>query len=359
MRRVRQAVVMAGGEGTRLRPLTSTTPKPLLPVLGRPCMEYVIRSLVGAGVEEVFLALGYRSDDIVSALGDGSGLGARIIYAYEDGPMGTAGAVKLLEDRLDDTFLVGSGDTLTDADISQLVDLHFSRGAVATMALTEVVSPEQFGIVGTSSEGRIERFKEKPRPEEVFSRVINAGTYVMAKEALDLVPKAIKYDFSKNLFPDILSRGLPLYAMPLAGYWKDIGRPADLYLANIEMAARRGEPSFIRGAVTEGEVVDEGTVADGAEIVGPCYLGRDVRLDGGKVERSAINARCYVGEGAEVSRSLLLEGCRIDASACVTDSILGRGCHIGSGVHISGTVLGDGARLDGPGSLEKAPRDGA
>jgi mannose-1-phosphate guanylyltransferase len=343
---------MAGGEGTRLRPLTNTCPKPLLPVLGRPCMEYVIRSLTKAGVEEIFLALGYRSEDVVKALGDGSDLGANIIYAYEDVPMGTAGAVKLLEDRLDDTFVVGSGDTLTDADLSKLIDFHFDRKAVATMSLTEVESPEQFGIVGTSAEGRIERFKEKPKTEEVFSRVINAGTYVLTREALRLVPKDTKYDFSKNLFPDILARGMPLYAMPLHGYWKDIGRPHDLYLANIDMASRRGEPTFIKGAFTEGEVLDEGAVADGADIVGPSFLGRNVRLDGCKVERSAVNADSSVGDGAEVVRSLLLDGCSIANDAVVVDCILGKGCHVGPGVSLTGTVLGDGVRVEGPSSLE-------
>ena len=352
MSRVRQAVIMAGGEGTRLRPLTNTCPKPLLPVLGRPCMEYVIRSLVKAGVEEVFLALGYRSEDVVKALGNGSELDARIVYAYEDVPMGTAGAVKLLEDRLDDTFVVGSGDTLTDADLSHLIDFHFTRGAVATMGLTEVEAPEQFGIVGTAADGRIERFKEKPKSEEVFSRVINAGTYVMTREALELVPCATKYDFSKNLFPDLLSRGMPLYAMPLHGYWKDIGRPSDLYQANIDMAARRGEPSFIKGAVTEGEVVDEGVVADGAEIVGTSFLGANTRLEGSRVERSALNADCFAGEGAEIVRSLLLNGCHISASACVTECILGRGCFVGPGVSLAGTVLGDGVRVEGPESLD-------
>lgn len=352
MSKVRQAVIMAGGEGTRLRPLTNTCPKPLLPVLGRPCMEYVIRSLVKAGVEEIFIALGYRSEDVVRVLGDGSELDASILYAYEEVPMGTAGAVKLLEARLDDTFLVGSGDTLTDANLSQLIDFHFAKSAVATMALTEVEAPEQFGIVGTAVDGRIERFKEKPKPEEVFSRVINAGTYVMTRKALEMVPRATKYDFSKNLFPELLAKGMPLYAMPLSGYWKDIGRPHDLYLANIDMAARRGEPSFIKGAVTEGEVLDEGVIADGAEIVGPCFLGANTRLEGSRVERSALNADSFAGEGAEIVRSLLLDHCHISASACITECILGRGCYVGPGVSLTGTVLGDGVRVEGPESLD-------
>jgi UTP-glucose-1-phosphate uridylyltransferase len=181
---VKQAVIMAGGEGTRLKPLTNTRPKPLLPVLGRPCIEYVINSLASAGVEEIFIACGYRSQDIVNSLGDTTRYGAKITYAYEEVPMGTAGAVKLLQDKLHGTFLVGSGDTLTDADLGHLIDFHREKKAFVTMALTEVEKPEQFGIVGVNADGRIERFKEKPRTEEVFSNVINAGTYVLEADAL-------------------------------------------------------------------------------------------------------------------------------------------------------------------------------
>ncbi|MCG7845000.1 MAG: nucleotidyltransferase family protein, partial [Methanomassiliicoccales archaeon] len=186
--KVKQAVILAGGEGTRLRPLTTTRPKPLLPVLGVPCIEYVISSLARAGVEQIFLACGYRSEDILRVLGRGERFGVDIEFAHEKEPMGTAGAVKLLEDRLEGTFVVGSGDTLTDADLGSLIDFHLEHGAEATMGLTEVEHPEQFGIVGVGADGRIERFKEKPRTEEVFSKVINAGTYVLEKEVLGMVP---------------------------------------------------------------------------------------------------------------------------------------------------------------------------
>jgi mannose-1-phosphate guanylyltransferase len=350
--KVRQAVIMAGGEGTRLRPLTNTRPKPLLPVLGRPCIEHTVRSMVRAGVEEVFLALGYRSEDVVRALGEGDGFGARVIYAYEDQPMGTAGAVKLLEDRLDDTFLVGSGDTLTDADLSKLTDLHFRSGAVATMGLTEVERPEQFGIVGMDRAGRIERFKEKPKTEEVFSNVINAGTYVLEKEALSHIPAGTKYDFSKNLFPDLLSKGRPLYAGRLDGYWKDIGNPADLLQANLAMAERHGEPTFLPGMVTEGPILATEVLGEGAEIVGPTYLGEGVTLERGSIVRaSAVGRSSLVGRGASIEHSLLLDGCVVHAGAKVLNCVLGEGCIIGPGVLLEGSVLGDKAQVDGPESL--------
>jgi mannose-1-phosphate guanylyltransferase len=308
--------------------------------------------MVRAGVEEVFLALGYRSEDVVRALGEGDGFGARVIFAYEDQPMGTAGAVKLLEDRLDDTFLVGSGDTLTDADLSKLTDLHFRSGAVATMGLTEVERPEQFGIVGMDQAGRIERFKEKPKTEEVFSNVINAGTYVLEKEALAHIPAGTKYDFSKNLFPDLLSKGRPIYAGRLDGYWKDIGNPADLLQANLAMAERHGEPTFLPGMVTEGPILATEVLGEGAEIVGPTYLGEGVTLERGSVVRaSAVGRSSLVGRGASIEHSLLLDGCIVHAGAKVLNCILGEGCIIGPGVLLEGSVLGDKAQVDGPESL--------
>lgn len=327
MSRVKQAVVLAGGEGTRLRPLTSTRPKPLLPVLGVPCVEYVIRSLADAGIEQVFLACGYRSEDVRNALGGGDRFGVEIELAFEREPMGTAGAVKLLEDRLDNTFVVGSGDTLTDADLGDLIDFHLRKGAEATMGLTEVERPEQFGIVGVSPEGRIERFKEKPRTEEVFSRVINAGTYVLEPEVLGMVPAGTKYDFSRNLYMDMLEKGRGLYATPLKGYWKDIGRPSDLYLANMDMASRR--------PLTEAPA--------GTRAQGSCYFGPGITASSASVKDSAIGRGCRL-EGT-VESCLLLDKVIMEKGAALRGCVVGEGCRIGSGASLRDCVLGDGAAV--------------
>ncbi len=325
MSKVKQAVILAGGEGTRLRPLTTTRPKPLLPVLGVPCIEYVIRSLADAGIEQVFLACGYRSEDIRAALGGGDRFGVEIEMAFEKEPMGTAGAVKLLEDRLNGTFVVGSGDTLTDADLGDLIDFHIRKGAEATMGLTEVERPEQFGIVGVSAEGRIDRFKEKPRSEEVFSRVINAGTYVLEPEVLRMIPAATKYDFSKNLYMDMLDKKRGLYATPLKGYWKDIGRPSDLYLANMDMASRRPTTS----------------APAGARAVGSCYFGRDVTASSATVMDSAIGHGCVL-EGT-IETSLLLDRVSVGTGASLNGCVIGEGCRIGAAAALRDCVLGDGA----------------
>jgi mannose-1-phosphate guanylyltransferase len=335
--RVRQAVILAGGEGTRLRPLTNTRPKPLLPVLGVPCIEYVISSLAQAGVEQIFLACGYRSEDIMRVLGKGERLGVDIEFAYEREPMGTAGAVKLLQDRLEGTFIVGSGDTLTDADLGALIDFHVAHGAEATMGLTEVKNPEQFGIVGVGSDGRIERFKEKPRTEEVFSRVINAGTYVLEKEVLELVPADRKYDFSRDLYMDMLQRGRGLYASPLEGYWKDIGRPSDLFLANMDMAERRGT------ATPQGRLV--GHAPPRTKVEGPSYFGPDVIASGSVIRRSAVGWGSDISPEVILEDSLLLDLVKIDQRAEVRQCILGEGCHIGAGAKLTNCVLGDGTKV--------------
>ncbi|MBI0584506.1 MAG: NDP-sugar synthase [Methanomassiliicoccus sp.] len=341
------AVILAGGEGTRLRPLTNTRPKPLLPVLGRPCLEYIIRSLADAGVGTSFLTCGYRSQDMVDALGDGRQFGLDMRFAFEDHPAGTAGAVKLLEDKLDGTVVVVSGDVLADVDVRSLVETHRSKGALATMALTTVDRPEEFGIVGLDDDGRIVRFKEKPRTEEVFSNLINAGIYVLESRVLRDVPAGEKYDFSKQLFPKLLERGEPLYGMPLSGLWKDIGRPRDLLDANLRMAERKGRPMEVPGAVCTGNIVATEFRAEGCEVHGPAYIGEGAVV-GAKASLSscAVGDRTVIGAGTRIDDSFLMDGCAIGDGCVIRGSLLGRGCAIGGGAVLTNVVLGDGVRLD-------------
>jgi len=348
----KQAVVLAGGMGTRLRPLTNTRPKPLLPILGRPCVEYVLRALGGAGVGEVYLTCGYRSADMMEALGDGSQYGVRMQYNIEETPAGTAGAVKLLESRLEGTFVVASGDVLADVDIAALVRQHKQRGAVATMALTTVDQPEEFGIVGLDENGRIVRFKEKPRTEEVFSNLINAGIYVLEPEVLSEIPSGKMYDFSRDLFPSLLEKRLPIYGSQLSGLWKDIGRPSDLLEANLKMADRKGGEVCVEGARIQGKIVATSFKADGTVIRGPAYIGENCSLG-----RSAVLSSCALGDyvqvwrNARVDHSLIMDGCVLGDGCMVRGSVLGEGCRIGPGVAVTDSTLGDGVSLEGPASL--------
>lgn len=349
----RQAVVLAGGKGTRLRPLTNARPKPLLPVLGRPCVEYVIEAMAEAGVEEVFLTCGYRAQDMVDALGSGQRFGVDIIMCLEDTPAGTAGAVKLLEDRLDGTFVVASGDVLADVDVRSLVEQHEKRGAMATMALTTVERPEEFGIVGLDSSGRVERFKEKPPTEEVFSNLINAGIYVLERDVLPEIPSGEMYDFSKQLFPKLLAAGQPLYGSELGGLWKDIGRPLDLLDANIQMAERRGRRIEMDGAECSGRIVADRFTAHGCRIDGPAYIGDGVSIGrGARLSSCAVGAKTVISEGVALTGSFLMDSCSLGAGCQVYGSLLGNDVEIGDGAILTDCVLGDGVRVMSGESLE-------
>jgi len=196
-----KAVVLAGGEGTRLKPLTYKRPKPLIPVAGRPCIDYVLRSLAASGFHEIIVTTAYLSDTLIKSIGDGLDYNASIVYSFEENPAGTAGAVRRVGMFIDDTFLVAMGDILCDVDFKALYDFHKRKGGVVTIALTDVEDPTQFGIVGLDSKGRIQKFKEKPRKEEAFSNLANAGIYVLEPEVLEFIPTDQKFDVSKDLFP--------------------------------------------------------------------------------------------------------------------------------------------------------------
>jgi NDP-sugar pyrophosphorylase family protein len=350
---VREAVVLAGGEGTRLRPLTNNRPKPLLPVLGRPCIEYSLRALSSAGIEVIDLACAYKGKEVVNQLGDGKALGLNIEYAFEETPMGTAGAVKLLERKLPEEFVVVMGDTLMDIDFEKVIHFHQEHQAMVTIALTEVSNPSEYGIVGLDQNSRIVRFKEKPAPSEVFSNLINAGVYVIQREAFRFVPEATKFDFSKNLFPKLMDMGYPLFGVKLQGMWKDIGRPRDLLDANLQMAERRGIERRFEGVASEGKICASSFSGKGASLLGPVYLGENVILaEGVVIASSAVGGRSRIEADVKVSDSLLLDSCLVMKGSRINGSIIGNGCSIGPGVSLSNCVLGDGVAVEGAIRLE-------
>jgi mannose-1-phosphate guanylyltransferase len=219
--------------------------------------------------------------------------------------------------------------------------------------LTEVSNPSEFGIVGLDQGSRIVRFKEKPIPAEVFSNLINAGVYVIQKEAFRYVPEATKFDFSKNLFPKLLELGYSLYGVRLQGMWKDIGRPRDLLDANLQMTERRGSEKSFEGVVSEGKICSSSFSGIGASIKGPVYLGEKVSLgEGARIISSAIGSDSIIGAGVEVIDSLILDSCIVMKGSSISGSIVGQNCRIGSGVLLTNCVLGDGVGIDGPIELE-------
>ena len=328
---VRQAVVMVGGKGTRLRPLTNTRPKPILPVLDRPCLSYLIGSLAAAGIDEVILACGYRSEKMAAAIGDGSAHGISIKYSYEDVPMGTAGAIKLLEDRLDNTFVAVNGDVFADIDLKSEIIAHKRSGASVTISLTRVSDPCEFGIARLDSDGRITEFKEKPRPEEVFSDLINAGVYVMEKKILRYVPKGEMYDLSKQLIHDIMGKGHRVQGHMMKGIWMDVGRPGDLIAANIAAAGRPSEDNVIKGNVS------------GSKITKPFYIGHNGRITDSDIASSVISEGSSVN-ASRISGSLIMARCAV-SRASISGSIIGEGCTVMDGAVIERSVIADGKTI--------------
>jgi mannose-1-phosphate guanylyltransferase len=331
LEKIRQAVIMVGGKGTRLRPLTETRPKPVLPVLDKPCLMYLIESMVNAGIDDVILACGYKSEKLVAEIGNGEEFGISISYSYEDEPLGTAGAIKLIEDRLDDTFIAANGDVFADIDISKEIDIHRRTKATVTLALTPVENPCEFGIARIEDDGRISEFREKPRPEEVFSNLINAGVYVVEKRVMKEVPYRKAFDLSKELIPILMSRGERIQSYRLEGSWRDVGRPSDLLGANLDMAVKGYSDREWRGAFSD-SVIEK-----------PFYAGEGVIMKQSQAESSVILKGSKVLH-SNLKDTLVMWNCDIDSSEII-GSILGEGCVVGEGSVIIDSVLGDGTSV--------------
>ncbi|MEM3737566.1 MAG: sugar phosphate nucleotidyltransferase [Candidatus Bathyarchaeia archaeon] len=339
-----KAVIMAGGEGTRLRPLTSTRPKPMISVVGKPVMEHVIELLKLHGLKELEATLHYRAEMIQDYFEDGSRFGVEISYSREETPLGTAGSVKAIEDRLDGTFLVISGDLLTDFDLSKIMHLHKKRGALVTIGLTRVPNPLQYGITMVNTDGWVERFLEKPSWGEVFTDTINAGIYLIEPEALRPLGKGEVYDFSKDLFPMLLKNKEPILGCLLEGYWCDIGDIQQYMQANYDALLGRVKLKIPGREVEEGLWIGEGAeIREGAVIERPAYIGRDCLIKRSFVGRlSVIADGVTVYERATIKRSIVLNRAIIEPGAELIGCIVGERCTIGSHASIYDlAIIGD------------------
>ena len=319
---------MAGGEGTRLRPLTSNQPKPMVPIVGRPCIEHILELLAAHAVTDVVVTLAYLPQAVRSYLGDGSSLGVSLEYSVEDTPLGTAGSVKNAAALLDETFVVISGDALTDIDLTRLVAFHRERGATATLAVKSVENPLDFGVVIADEEGRIERFLEKPGWGQVFSDTINTGIYVLEPEVLRHVPAGEPFDFSKQLFPHLLERGRPLYAyrMPDDEYWQDIGNLDQFRQANRDALDGLVRLTIPGVRLKENIWLDEGVaIGDLDQISGPSAVGRFCNIEPG----------ARVGPYTSLGPNVVVKD-----GAVVTHSVIEAGSYIGAGVRVAGCVVG-------------------
>jgi mannose-1-phosphate guanylyltransferase/phosphomannomutase len=344
-----KAVVMAGGEGTRLRPLTSNQPKPMVPVVGKPCIEHILDLVRRHDMTEALVTLAFMPQSIRTYFGDVESLGMDIDYSVEEQPLGTAGSVRLAHARLDDTFIVISGDALCDVDLTALVRAHRAKGAAVTIGLKSVENPLEFGIVVTDEDGRVERFLEKPSWGQVFSDTINTGIFVLEPEVLRHIPTDRPYDFSKELFPLLLEMGRPMYGYVFEGYWQDIGNLDQFRQANFDALDERVQLNIpgirLRGNVWLGEGVE---VDDLDAIEGPAYLGNYCRVapDATVGPYSVLGSSVTLLERARTERSVIDAATHLGRSARVEGAVVGRACDIRAHAHVQeGAAIGDEVRL--------------
>jgi mannose-1-phosphate guanylyltransferase / phosphomannomutase len=326
-----KAVVMAGGEGTRLRPLTSNQPKPMVPVAGKPCMQHIIELLRRHGMTDIVVTVAYLPQVIRGYFDDGGALGVELHYSVEERPLGTAGSVKNAEELLDETFLVISGDALCDFDLDALISAHKSSGVAATIALKSVDNPLEFGVVIVDSDGRVERFLEKPSWGQVFSDTINTGVYVLEPEVLRAVPPGMPYDFSKQLFPDLLERGKPILGHIATGYWQDIGNLDQYRQANFDALDGRVELELSGIRLRDNVLLGEGVqLPDLEQIEGPAFIGNFCQVDAGARvgPYTVLGPNVVVKEGATVVRSMVDSGSYVGRSARLEGTILGKGVDV-------------------------------
>lgn len=323
-----KALILAGGEGTRLRPLTLTTPKPLLPLANRPHLAHILDHIARHGLDEAVLLTGYGHELFE---GFEPPVGVTLRFAREPEPLGTCGPVKMVESELDGTFVVFNGDVLTGVDITAMIAQHRERDAVATLCLYPVADASPYGLVPLDDDGRVRRFVEKPSPDEAAGGgLINAGTYVLEPEALKSVPPGKPWSFERQLFPTLLEEGQPVYGFASESYWIDIGTPERYLQAHWDI---------IEGRVPNVRVTPATGLRVSADAIGA---------------RVCLGSRCEVAAGARIEDSVLLDDVRIEDGVRVSGSILGRGVQVHGGTELDGVILGDGVRVGAGNQLRGA-----
>lgn len=340
-----KAVVMAGGAGSRLRPLTVNRPKPMVPIVNRPVIGHILDLLKRHGITDVVITLQFMAEAIQDYFGDGSGIGMNIDYSIEESPLGTAGSVKQAQHLLDDTFIVISGDALTDIDLSSVIAFHRQKKSLATLTLYRVPNPLEYGVVILDEEGHIRQFLEKPSWGEVISDNVNTGIYVLEPQVLDYFPAETKYDFSQELFPTLLEKGDPMYGYVADGYWCDVGNLAEFMRANSDMLSGLVHAEPFGDQIGEGIWVGEGVeIAPDAQLYGPIFLGDGVKLKQGVIVHGPTVIRNYtvVDRYADVDRSVIWRNCYVGEGAEIRGAIIGRQVSLKrKSVVFEGAVIGD------------------
>ncbi len=327
-----KAVILVGGEGTRLRPLTVNAPKPMIPVLNRPFLEHVLDYLRRYGINDVILSMGYRSEVITNHFGDGRDFGVNLLYVHEETPLGTAGAVKNAEQHLDGTCFVFNGDILTSLDLGAMLEFHRQKKSMVTISLVPVEDPTAYGLVELDDDRRVQRFIEKPTWDRVTTNLVNAGTYIVEPEVFRYVPPKLYYMFEHGLFPVLLQTGDPMYGYPSNCYWIDIGTPQKYLGLHRDLLTGRAETVMPGKRLKEGVWVDaECDIDPTAHLVSPVVLGKGVAIG----PHSTITGPVVMGDG-----------CRVGRDSVVEDAVIWRETRVGNSVTMKTCVVGEGSQID-------------
>jgi NDP-sugar pyrophosphorylase family protein len=345
-----KAILLAGGKGTRLRPLTIHTPKPIVPIFNRPFLHYQIDLLTQVPeIDEVVLSLNYQPRRIEEVFGDGKDAGIRIRYVVEPAPLGTAGAVKYAGDKLTESVVVFNGDVLTQIDLAAVIRLHRERKAKATIVLTPVDNPMDYGLVETDAAGNIRRFIEKPSADQITTNNINAGIYVLEPDTFDRIPSDVAWSIERSYFPSLIEREETFVAYVYDGYWIDIGTPAKYRQVHRDIMDHRYTAAPFRDAGPGHSWISPAArVEAGAAVEGPCFIDDGVLVKAGARigPYSVVGRQTQVDEKAVVDGAIIWPNCRIGGEAVVRDAIVGRNCHVGRNVIVDGgAVLGDKTSL--------------
>lgn len=340
-----KGVILVGGLGTRLRPLTCNTPKPMIPIANRPLTEHMLLRLREQGVEEVVLAVRYLAEQFRATLGDGSQLGIKLHIVEEHEALGTAGAVKNVEHLLDGDVFVFNGDVVTDLDLHAMLNFHHECGSKTTLALTPVDDPTQYGLVEMDPDHRIQRFLEKPRPEDVRTNLVNAGTYIINMDVFRYVPPQEFYMFERGLFPVLLQTGDPMFGYTNRHYWTDVGKPQAYLQVNRDVLIGRVNVP-LPGTEIANRVRAEGNVIieDGVQLVGPIVMGADVTIGRGSyiIGPTVIGNNCHIGPNVTIEDTVLWNDNRIEEGASLRQCVVGNGNIIGArSVIVGGTIISD------------------
>lgn len=353
-----KAVALVGGQGTRLRPLTFSTPKPLLPLCQRPLIWYTVERCSAAGIQELILSTGYKPELFENVLGDRVER-VKLSHVHETDPLGTAGGAKNCESLLDSTFVVFNGDVLTSLDLSELIEVHEAKGAQVTIYLTEVDDPREYGVVPTTEAGVVLDFIEKPSLEEAPTNFVNGGIYVIEREVLDLVPEGVPYSFERELFPRLLEEGALVMGYKSASYWLDVGTPAKYLQAHHDMMCGR---LHIQPPGTESDglfSLGEADISPHAEVVGPVVLGDGVRIEAEVSIKGPVSIGPYsrIRGPSQITRSVLLGNNSVGPDCVIEDAILGEGAELAADCVVAElAVIGAGAIVGSSNELRRGMR---